>query len=317
VGQSLVGGTSTSALFGNTLYGGTGRDTLRSGARLQHPLSGSNPGASQLAAAASSGASSVRVNSVIGLAVGQQITGPGIAAGTTITAISGTQLTLSAKTTAAIASGTRISNVGNILIGEGLSNSLIGHAGNDSLVAVRGNGALLGGTGMATLLGAVAGTNNWLQSGSTGLGGNTLVGGAGNNTLVAGSGRDSIVGGINQNLLLVTQANLNSWSNDTISLSTLVSAQNTLGLSLSAGTSLGDTFFSAMSTQGVGNLKTVRNLSVNSTRITLGGNAESVGVSTLVAGTGSDTLSVAGFSNNSALLDASRSVNRVRPGGRW
>ena len=312
LGQSLVGGRSTNSLHGNTLYGGTGRDTLRSGAGFSTLISGSNPGVSTtIGTAAALGVTSIRVASAAGLAVGQQITGNGIASGTTITAIAGTQLTLSTTTTAAITAGTRINTVGNILIGQGLSNSLVANVGNDSLVAVSGNSTLLGGTGSTTLLGGAAGSNNWLQSGSTGASGNTLVGGAGSNTLVAGVGIDSIVGGANQNLLLVTQANRSSIINDSIRLSTQASARNTLGVSLSSGTSLGDTIFSGMVAQGVSNLKTVQNLSSASTRITLGGNAEKVGVSTLIAGSGSDTLSVAAYTKNSVLLDASRAVGRV------
>ena len=312
LGQSLVGGRSTNSLHGNTLYGGTGRDTLRSEKGFSTLISGSNPGVSTtIGTAAALGVTSIRVANAAGLAVGQQITGNGIASGTTITAIAGTQLTLSTTTTAAIVAGTRINTVGNILIGQGLSNSLVANVGNDSLVAVSGNSTLLGGTGSTTLLGGAAGSNNWLQSGSIGAGGNTLVGGAGSNTLVAGVGIDSIVGGANQNLLLVTQANRSSIINDSIRLSTLATARNTLGVSLSSGTSLGDTIFSGMVAQGVSNLKTVQNLSTASTRITLGGNAEKVGVSTLIAGSGSDTLSVAAYTKNSVLLDASRAVSRV------
>ncbi len=312
LGQSLVGGTSTSSLFGNTLYGGTGRDTLTSGAGYSTLISGSNAGASTtISTNAVAGVTDINVTSVTGLAVGQQIIGDGIVLGTTITGIKGTRLTLSEKTTADITAGTLINNVGNILTGQGLSNSLIANAGNDLLSALKGNSTLLGGTGRTTLLGGAVGTKNWLQSGSSGAGGNTLGGGAGDNTLVAGMGSDLIVGGANQNMLLVTQANRNSFSNDTIILSTLVSAQNTLGVSLNAGTSLGDTIFSGMAAQGVSNLGTVQNLSSASTRITLGGNAEKVGVSTLIAGSGSDTLSVAAFTNSSVLIDASRSVNRV------
>jgi Ca2+-binding RTX toxin-like protein len=312
LGQSLVGGRSTNSLHGNTLYGGTGRDTLRSGAGFSTLISGSNPGVSTtIGTAAALGVTSIRVASAAGLAVGQQITGNGIAAGTTITKITGTQLTLSARTTAAIVAGTRINTVGNILIGQGLSNYLEARFGNDSLVAVSGNSTLLGGTGSTTLLGGAARSNNWLQSGSTGAGGNTLVGGAGSNTLVAGVGIDSIVGGANQNLLLVTQANLTSISNDSIRLSTLATARNTLGVSLNAGTSLGDNIFSGMVAQGVSNLKTVQNLSSASTMITLGGNAETVGVSSLIAGSGSDTLSVEAYTRNSVLLDGSRASSRV------
>jgi Ca2+-binding RTX toxin-like protein len=202
-------------------------------------------------------------------------------------------------------------NGGNTLIGRGLSNSLSANYGNDSLVALRGNSTLLGGPGLTTLLGGAAGSNNWLESRSTGAFGNTLIGRAGNNTLVASSaGNDSIVGGANQNLLLVTQNNFNSIGSNSISLSTLRSAQNTLGISLPAVTLLGDSFFSGMATQGVSNLGAVRNLSRNSTRISLGKYAEQIGVSSLLSGTGSDTLSV-GSSSNSFLLDGSQASSRV------
>lgn len=312
LGQSLVGGTSNSSLFGNTLRGGTGRDTLRSVAGFSTLISGSGTGVSTtIGAAAAIGVTSIRVASAAGLAVGQQITGNGIAAGTTITAIAGTQLTLSVRTTAAITAGTRINTVGNILIGQGLSNSLVANVGNDSLVALSGNSTLLGGVGRTTMQGGAAGSNNWLQSGSTGTSGNTLVGGAGSNTLVAGTGIDSIVGGANQNLLLVTQTNLNAISNDSISLSTLASARNTLGVSLSAGTSFVDSLISGTFRGTAKNLSRVENVGSVAARIELGANAEAVGVRTLASGTTNDTLSAAGYQNASVLLDGSRAASRV------
>ena len=312
LGQSLVGGTSNSSLFGNTLRGGTGRDTLRSVAGFSTLISGSGTGVSTtIGAAAAIGVTSIRVASAAGLAVGQQITGNGIAAGTTITAIAGTQLTLSARTTASLSAGTRINTVGNILIGQGLSNSLVANVGNDSLVAVSGNSTLAGGSGLTTLLGGAQGSNNWLQSGSTGTSGNTLVGGSGSNTLVAGAGTDSIVGGANQNLLLVTQANLTSISNDNVRLSTLASARNTLGVSLSAGTPFVDSLISGTFRGTARNLTRVENVGSVATRIELGANAEAVGVRTLVSGTTNDTLSAAGFQNTSVLLDGSRAASRV------
>lgn len=312
LGQSLVGGRSTNSLHGNTLYGGTGRDTLRSVAGFSTLISGSNPGVSTtIGTAAASGVTSIRVANAAGLAVGQQITGNGIAAGTTITAIAGTQLTLSARTTAAIVAGTRINTVGNILIGGGSSNSLVANVGNDSLAAISGNSTLLGGTGRTTLLGGAAGSNNWLQSGSIGTSGNTLIGGAGSNTLVAGTGIDSIVGGANQNLLLVTQANRSLISNDTINLSTLPSARNTLGVSLNAGTSFVDDLISGTFRGTAKNLSRVENVASVAARIELGLNAEAVGVRTLASGTTNDTLSAAGYQNASVLLDGSRSVRRL------
>lgn len=314
LGQSLIGGKSTNSLHGNTLYGGTGQDTLRSGAGYSTLFSGSNPVVSTtIGANAALGVTSIRVASAAGLAVGQQITGNGIASGTTITAIAGTQLTLSAKTTAAIDAGTRINTntAGNILIGQGISNSLVANSGNDSLVAVSGNSTLLGGTGRTTLQGGAAGSKNWLQSGSTGTSGNSLVGGAGSNTLVAGLGIDSIVGGANQNLLLVNQANLAAFAKDTISLSTLSSASNTLGISATSPVTINDSLLGTMAAAGAKNLGTAANLGAASTRIILGSNAEKVGVRTLVSGTGSDTLSVAGYTTAPALLDASKSVARA------
>ena len=313
LGQSLWGGNNNgSSLYGNTLIGGAGRDTLRSGSGYNTLISGSNPGVSTtIGATAKMGVTRISVASAAGFAVGQQITGNGIASGTTITAIARTKLTLSVKTTASISTGTRINSVGNILIGQGLSNSLVAGRGNDSLSAVSGNSTLLGGTGNTTLLGGGAGSKNWLQSRSN-LAGNTLVGGAGNNTLVAGSGgNDSIVGGANQNLLLVTEDNLNAFATSSIKLSSLASASNTLGISDTSPVTINDSLLGTMATAGVKNLGTVANLSNASTRIILGTNAESVGVSSLVSGSGSDTLSVADFTSRSALLDASNAGNRV------
>jgi Ca2+-binding RTX toxin-like protein len=316
LGQSLVGGKSTNSLYGNTLRGGAGRDTLRSGAGFSTLISGSNSGVtSTINAATSIGVTSISVANASGLAVGQQITGNGIASGTTITAIAGTKLSLSAKTTAPLSAGTRINTVGNILIGQGLSNNLRARSGNDSLAAVSGNSTLLGGVGLTTLQGGTAGSNNLLQSGYTlagGAGGNTLIGGAGSNTLVAGTtGSDSIVGGANQNLLLVTQANRNSISNDTIRLSTLASAKNTLGVSLNAGTSFVDNLISGTFRGTAKNLSRVENIGNVAARIELGSNAEAVGVRTLASGTTNDTLSAAGYQNASILIDGSRASSRA------
>jgi len=315
LGQSLLGSKSTNSLYGNTLRGGAGRDTLRSGAGYSTLRSGSI--SATINAAASSGVTSISVANASGLAVGQQITGKGIAAGTTITVIAGTKLTLSAKTTASISSNTliNIGGIGNTLIGQGLSNSLVAGSGNDSLVAISGNSTLLGGVGLTTLQGGAVGSNNWLHSGYTlagGAGGNTLIGGAGSNTLVAGAtGSDSIVGGANQNLLLVTQANRNSISNDTIRLSTLATAKNTLGVSLNAGTSFVDNLISGTFRGTAKNLSRVENVGNVAARIELGSNAEAVGVRTLASGTSNDTLSAVGYQNASILIDGSRAASRV------
>jgi Ca2+-binding RTX toxin-like protein len=312
LGQSLEGGKSTNSLYGNTLRGGAGRDTLRSGVGFSTLISGSNTGVSTtINAVAATGVTSISVANASGLAVGQQITGNGIASGTTITSIAGTQLTLSAKTTAPLSAGSRINTVGNILIGQGLSNSLRAGSGNDSLIANKGNSTLLGGVGLSTLQGGDSLSNNWLQSVSTSTGGNSLVGGAGFNTLVAGLGKDTLIGGSGKNLLLVNRDNLAAFARDNITLSTLASASNTLGISATSPVTINDSLLGTMAGAGVTNLGTVANLGSSSTRIILGANAQKVLVNTLVAGIGSDTLSVAGFTTNSALLDASKSVNRV------
>jgi len=314
LGQSLWGGNNNgSSLNGNTLRGGSGKDTLRSGTGFNTLISGSNPGVSTtIAAIAKMGDTSIIIANTSGLAVGQQIMGNGIAAGTTITAIAGTKLTLSAITTASIAAGTLINTFGNNLIGGGVSNSLVAGLGNDSLTALSGNSTLRGGTGKTTMLSGT-GTNLLLSGSAAGLpgNGNLLNASLGtSNTLVAGLGRDTLIGGDRQNLLLVNQANLAAFAADSISLSTLPSASNTLGVSSTTPVTVSDALFATMATANVTNLGTVANLGTTS-QIILGTNAEKVGVHTLVAGLGSDALSVAGYATNSALLDGSKSVNRV------
>jgi hypothetical protein len=318
--QSLWGGNNTGgALYGNTLYGGTGKDTLRSGTGYNTLISGSQSAGTTLSISSSlpSGSQSAVVSSTSGLTVGLLITGAGIADGTSITAISGNIISLSAKTTSPLLSGSRITVISQVLVGGGVSNSLIAGSGNDSLIAISGVSTLLGGTGNDTLTGSTVGgsQSNWLQSGSSLGGGNTVRGGTGISTIVAGLGRDSIVGGVNQNLLLITSAaQAAAFAADSISLSTLSSASNTLGLSSATPVNIGDTLFATMATARVTNLGTVVDLPGQgnaSQQFILGQNAEKVGVHTLVAGLGQDTLSVEGYTNSSVLLDGSRGVNRA------
>ena len=257
--QSLYGGTGpgsstkngTTTYYGNTLYGGTGKDTLRSGVGYNTLISGS---------------------------------------------------------TTALQS--------NTLIGGGISNSLVAGIGNDSLIAVSGASTLIGGIGKDTLLSGT-GTNSLVSGSAVGLpgNGNLLNATLGtSNTLVAGLGRDTLIGGTKQNLLLVNQANLAAFATDNISLSTLSSASNTLGVNSPTPVTITDALFATMATAKVSNLGTVANLSIQgngNAAIILGTNAEKVGVRTLVSGTGSDTLSVVGYTATSALLDASKAVNRA------
>ena len=257
--QSLYGGTGpgsstkngTTTYYGNTLYGGTGKDTLRSGVGYNTLISGS---------------------------------------------------------TTALQS--------NTLIGGGISNSLVAGIGNDSLIAVSGASTLIGGIGKDTLLSGT-GTNSLVSGSAVGLpgNGNLLNATLGtSNTLVAGLGRDTLIGGTKQNLLLVNQANLAAFATDNISLSTLSSASNTLGVNSPTPVTITDALFATMATAKVSNLGTVANLPIQgngNAAIILGTNAEKVGVRTLVSGTGSDTLSVVGYTATSALLDASKAVNRA------
>jgi len=205
-------------------------------------------------------------------------------------------------------------NGGNTLISGGASSSLVAGAGNDSLSATTGNNTLQGGTGKDTLLGGTG--NNWLQSGSTAGNGNTLIGGSGSNILVAGLGKDSIVGGNNGNVLLVTQNNLtqsslSGFAAAKVSLSNLTTADNVLGILSPKPITIQDSLFGNMAAQGVTNLQTVEDFSsaINSNAIILGPNAQKVGVSTVVAGGGSDTISVAPFTSP-VTLDGALSIRK-------
>ena len=291
---SALGADSLTALSGaSTLLGGGGSDTLLGGTGINSLVSGSTAVRTvNLSARAASGATTLTLSSVSGLAVGQSISGTGIRAGTVIKSISGNIITLSAVTNAAISSGASAS------VSDG--NTLIGGAGSNTLIAGLGSDSLLGGSG-----------TNYLNAGlnATAL---TMVGGAGSNTLVAGSlaGGESLVGGRGSNFLLInSQAQANQIGNDTISFLPLSTAsQNTLGIASQAPISIQDSLFANV---GSGYLPTIVDQTSSSSSITLGINAERAGVRTLISGTGSDTLSVASFANNSVLIDASRAVNRT------
>ena len=217
-------------------------------------------------------------------------------------------------------------NGSNTLIGGGTSSSLVAGLGNDSLVAVSGTATLLGGVGSDILVGGTG--TNFLKSGSsTSLQHNTLVGGSGANTLVPGLGKDSIVGGSHQNLLLITsQAQAAAFASDTLSLSTLSSASNTLGVSSATAITIQDSLFASASAAktarpATSNIGTVIDLGTQGTpavQMILGQNAQRAGVQSLIAGPNSDTLSTAGFGTTpslaasaSAYLSASLSSSRT------
>ena len=311
VGQSLVGGTSTSSLQGNTLNGGAGRDTLRSGAGFSTLISGSVTATSSLTATADEGSTSITLADISGFAVGQTLSGIGVAAGTRVTAVSGSTLTLSAALTAAISGGTAVSGFGaNTLLGGGVSNLLLAGGGNDSLSAISGSSTLYGGAGKTTLVSG-SGTN-WLQSGSSDVGGNTLLGANGkSNTLVAGAGSmDLLVGSSgttarnSSNSFLFTQNNLGSQRIVTDALSANYGINNSLLLGFD-GQTVSDSTFAGAWVSKMGRIQITTLVGAEGNLISLGANAQKAGIRTLIGGSGNDTLSVAGYSSlGGALLDA-------------
>ena len=163
----------------------------------------------------------------------------------------------------------------------------IGGSGNSTMAAANGAATLIGGSG-----------SNLLTAGS---GNQSLVGGSGSNTIVAGSGLDTIVGGSGKNLLEITVANI---STDSLSLSTANTAQNTLGVASSSPSTPFTLQDSALSSwaRSNHNLQTVEDLSGAGNKFLLGTNAQSLGIRTLIAGSGHDTLSVAGYSGAASVL---------------
>jgi hypothetical protein len=291
---SSVGSDSLTAVSGSsTLLGGGGSDALLGGTGTNSLVSGSTAVHSvTLSAKAASGATTLTLSSISGLAAGQTVTGAGIKPLTTIKSISGNSITLSVATTASLASGSSVSIVGG--------NTLSGGSGPNTLIAGLGTDSLLGGSGTNYLIAS-------LNAAAV-----TMVGGTGSNTLLAGSlaGGESLVGGKGANLFVVnSQAQANKIGLDILSFSSLSSASlNTLAISSATPVSIQDSLFANVAS---GMLSTVIDQNSISTMITLGGNAERSGVTSLISGTGSDTLSVAGYTNNSVLLDASQAVSRT------
>jgi Ca2+-binding RTX toxin-like protein len=211
----------------------------------------------------------------------------------------------------------------NTLISAGIASSLVAGNGNDSLYDNGGLSTLIGGPGSDTLnAGITSGAIAFLQSGSAGNSGNTLIGGSNNQsstTLVAGSGNDSLLTGAGNNLLLINANNIVAFGNDHLRFSTQSGTQNhsSLGISSTSQLVIQDSLFAnalAERTSSLQGIQAVIDLPIQgnaSQKILLGTNAEQLGVQTLISGKGADTLSVAGYSLNSALLDASKGVGRA------
>jgi len=310
LGQSLVGGGGA-----NTLLGGKGMDTLRSGSGTNSLISGSAlNGSNTLIGGGSS--------SMLRSGAGNDSLDASISGNATLFGGTGKDALRRGTGAHLLISGSALNGSNTLYGGRGGSSStLYAGAGNDYLAYDTLNGG-----GKLTLIGGVAGRStlrggtgtNSLYSGSSLNGGNSLFGGAGSNTLVAGLGKDTIIGGNGNNLLLITDVYTqngktligaaasvaDAFAKNTVSLS---SAHNTLGISSSAPVTVNDSLFSAI--QAPSTLGTVAILSgISSNKILLGAKAEATGVQTLVSGQGADTLSVAGFKNRSALLDASRAL---------
>ncbi|WP_265592841.1 autotransporter-associated beta strand repeat-containing protein [Verrucomicrobium sp. BvORR034] len=104
-GTNIAAGTTILAIVGNTVtlsqaYSGsvTANDTLSFGTASRNGLAGAyggGNGAGFATATANAGGSTITLNSTAGLSLGMLVTGPGVPANTTISAIAGNQITLS------------------------------------------------------------------------------------------------------------------------------------------------------------------------------------------------------------------------------
>ena len=128
---SLYGNTGNNLIRGgsgsNFLQGNGGRDTLDASSQTSSLVS------TTLSTSRPRGSNTITINSIVGITVGQTITGTGFAPNTVVTAISGNNLTISAKTIASVSSGSQI-QVGstNILVGSSnAGSSLIGGKGTN------------------------------------------------------------------------------------------------------------------------------------------------------------------------------------------
>lgn len=304
---TLIAGTATS-----TILGGAGNNFLFGSAAGADNINGGTGSATIVAGNGNSTLVGGSKNNVLFAGSGNQSLYGGSNNGSTAygnTLYGGTgRDTLTAGTGYSTLVSGSIATTASTLIAGGKASSLVAGLGNDSLYAPSGTNTLVGGTGKATLV-AASGTNS-LVSGSTAGKSNTLIAGSGPTTLVAGLGRDSIVGGTTSTTLLVTsQAQMNALGNDTVSLSTLPTALNVLGVASTAPLTVTDSLFA-----GLDNLLGVKNLPIKGdapVTFLLGPNAEAAGVQTLAAGLTSDTLSVAGFTQNGVFLDGSAAVGRV------
>ncbi len=148
--------------------------------------------------------------------------------------------------------------------GNALDNEITGNSGNNELSGLGGDNTLIGGDGNDTLLG--------------GAGDDSLVGGDGDDSLVGGGGKDTLLGGAGNDTLVVDPA-------DTVIVDG-GEGNDTLRFVSTTGMTLGDADFGGFSNIEAYDFNGV----VGDVDITIGNNAQALGIGTLSGGTANSTL---------------------------
>jgi Ca2+-binding RTX toxin-like protein len=173
---------------------------------------------------------------------------------------------ISGYTLAANVENLRLGGSGNLAgSGNALDNEIVGNSGNNELSGLGGNDTILGGAGNDTLLG--------------GAGDDSLLGGDGADSLVGGGGKDTLLGGAGNDTLVVDPA-------DTVIVDG-GEGNDTLRFVSTTGMLLGDADFG-----GFSNIESYDFSGVTGdVEITIGSNAQALGIATLSGGTANSTLS--------------------------
>ncbi len=159
----------------------------------------------------------------------------------------------------------RLAGSGNLAgTGNALDNEITGNSGNNLLSGLGGDNTLMGEAGNDTLLG--------------GAGDDSLVGGDGDDSLVGGGGKDTLLGGAGNDTLVVDPA-------DTVIVDG-GEGNDTLRFVSTTGMALGDADFGGFSNIETYDFSGV----VGDVDITIGSNAQALGIGTLSGGTANSTL---------------------------
>ena len=264
--STLIAGSSAST----TLQGGTGNVTLIGGAGKATLIGGSK-------------------NNSLVAGTGDQylVGGQNASASNTLAGGPGLDTLKGGKGYNTLISGSRVGGY-NLLIANGVASSLVAGKGADTLQAVRfgGDATMVGGTGKVIMAGGKG--SNSLVSGSDSRGSNTLLAGIGSNTLVAGLGRDILKGGDNNDVFLLNKNNIRNH--------TIIGGEGIDTLSLGSVSNLSDSDFSQ--------LFTVELLQLTSSPIvgssaSLGSAANKAGLSSIIGGSGNDTINASSFARTS------------------